>query len=78
MINTVSDKNLPIQQRKELLLKKIPRDLNKWKRDIRSGSLRKLRKLRSQMREFRVSEAPWADRIEELKNSFIVLEVMET
>jgi hypothetical protein len=78
LIRTVSDENLPVERRKELLLKKIPRDLAKWKRDIHKGSIRKLRKLRGLMKELGVDESPWKEKIDELRDVFKVLEVMES
>jgi hypothetical protein len=78
MINTVTDERLPIEKRKALLLKKISRDLRKWEHDISSGSLRKLRKLRRLMRELGVDETPWRGTMNQLKNEFIVEEVMKS
>lgn len=78
MRNTVDDKTLPLEKRRELLLKKVPRDLRKWERDVSSCSFRKINKLRRLMDELSVRQDPFEESFMELGQLLRVRMVMES
>ena len=78
MRNTCSDETMNPEERYKLLRKKVVRDLRKWEKDISTGSIRRLRKLRRLMADVGMDETPWATRIEELRKTFIIEGVMNS
>ena len=76
MRDTCGDENLPLPQRQLLCMKKVKRDLARWKRAPETGSKNKVKKLRKLMKEIGIDEAPWTAEFEDRLKLFQVYEVM--
>ena len=85
MWNTATDERLPLDKRQELLRKSLPNKLRKWRHNPVSCSERKIRSLRSLMRELQIDEQLETVKgktvysiLLELKDLVIVSDVMES
>lgn len=86
MRDCASDERLSPTARIPLALKKLKRDLNRWKRQVsRPAELnnnpfseRKLKKLRKLLKELGIDEAPWVSDFEQLQKDYLMAEVVNS